>query len=184
MQNVYCAQTAKLVGMCFPRQESVASGFATWKTVKIGTHQSVNELRKALEANGNVIGDWANEILSKPAFTVASEQTEIELVQISNFKLGFKEGAHLRDTYKRALELGLELCPNEVGPQLRLQYKDQPKDEWLSIAMCTIATSGDYLGVFYVIDYGGPWLRGGDAHPDRFRDGNNCFVFVRNNGSF
>jgi hypothetical protein len=93
-----------------------------------------------------------------------------------------KHGARLRGTYRRALELTVELCPNEVGPQLRLQYKNQPKDEWLFIAMGPIATLGGYLGVFYVV-HDGFCLRGGDADPDHFRDGSNRFVFARRKGS-
>lgn len=126
------------------------------------------------------IGDWGNDILGKPAFTVSSEEVEVELVVVSVAELGFKDGATRKKIYQRAQEFGLDLCPNEVGPQLRLQYKDQPKGEWLLIAMEPIADSDGYLKVFRVAhDDDELWLHGIYGYPDRFWVGGRRFVFVR-----
>ncbi|MEK7149603.1 MAG: hypothetical protein AAB757_01345 [Patescibacteria group bacterium] len=142
--------------------------FPVWKTIKLGTDLKLaDDFRKALKANGHRIDDWGNDILGKPAFTTADKETEIDLAVVSNAELGFKEGACVKDTYKRALELGLVLCPNEVGPQLRLQYTNQPMGEWLLVAMDPIKNSGGGLGVFGVARYvDGSWLDGCRGHPD------------------
>jgi hypothetical protein len=69
--------------------------------------------------------------------------------------------------YARAKELGLELCPAWVGPQLRVDYEDQPIDEWLFVAMEPIADSGGDPSVFRLGRDGGLlWLRGSWAEPD------------------
>ena len=152
-----------------------------WKTITLGTGlKTADEFRKALENNGFRISNWGNDILGKPAFKAATEKTEVDLVNISVAELGFKDGATRKDIYERAISLGLELCPNEVGPQLRLQYKDQPNGEWLRIAMEPITDSDGYLRVFLVVhDDDGLWLDGYYGRPDNFWDGHYHFVFVR-----
>jgi hypothetical protein len=156
------------------------STFPIFKTIKLGTGlKNADDFCKALKANGHRIGNWGNNILGKPAFTTADKETEIDLVVVSNSDLGFKEGAYLKDTYKRALELGLVLCPNEVGPQLRLQYTDQPMNEWLLIAMESIEDSGGGLSVFSVERFGdGSWLGGSSGHPGSRWDADDRFVFA------
>ena len=154
------------------------TSFKVWKTIKIGTIKNADEFRKALKKAGFKISDWANDIIGKPAFTVASGEEEIQLVNLSVEELGFKNGAKYGDICARAKELGLELCPNEVGPQLRLQYKDQPKGEWLRIAMEPITDSDGDLDIFNVgHDGDGLWLRSNLGFSDDFWDASNRLVF-------
>jgi hypothetical protein len=159
---------------------SVDTSFKTWKTIKLGTgHQTADDFRKALKKAGCRIGDWANDLLGKPAFTAATEETEVNLVNISVAELGFPNGATRKEIYEKAKELGLELCPAEVGPQLRLQYKDQPNGEWLLIGMEPITASDGDLEVF---DVGrgddGRWLFSLYGHPDYFWSGDSRWAFV------
>lgn len=153
-----------------------------WKKIKLGTGpKNADDFRTALKQADCNIGDWGNDILGKPAFTVSPEETEVELVNVSVAELGFKDGATRADIYKRANELGLDLCPNEVGPQLRLQYKDQPKGEWLLIAMEPITVSGGDLDVFDVrrdVD-GRRWLIANCGDAGRVWDAFSRWVFVR-----
>jgi len=154
------------------------TSFNVWKTIKLGTLKNADEFRKALKKNGLKIGDWGNDILGKPAFTVTSVEEEIQLVNLSVADLGFKDGANYGNICAKAKELGLELCPNEVGPQLRLQYKDQPKGEYLRIAMEPITDSDGYLFIFNVGRGGdGLWLNGVYGRSGRFWVANNRFVF-------
>lgn len=152
--------------------------FNVWKTIKLGNYKNADEFRKALKKNGFKTGDWANEILDKPAFTVAGAEEEIQLVNVSVADLGFKNGATYKGICAKAKELGLELCPNEVGPQLRLQYKDQPKGEYLRIAMEPITDSDGILRIFYVGHGDGDlWLSGYDGDSVNFWSASRRFVF-------
>lgn len=152
--------------------------FNVWKTIKLGNYKNADEFRKALKKNGFKTGDWANDILDKPAFTVAGAEEEIQLVNVSVADLGFKNGATYKGICAKAKELGLELCPNEVGPQLRLQYKDQPKGEHLCIAMEPITDSDGDLHIFNVgRDDDGLWLRGSYGYSVDFWSASHRFVF-------
>jgi hypothetical protein len=157
--------------------------WGVWKTIKLGTGglKNADDFRKALKKANCGIGDRGNDILGKPAFTVDDTKKEVELVNVSVAELGFKEGARYADICKRANELGLDLCPAEVGPQLRLQYKDQPKGEWLLVAMEAITSSRGDLDVFCVVRNGGGerWLDADYGNSDCFCFANHRFVFLR-----
>lgn len=134
---------------------AIAPELKVWRRIKLGTGlKTADDFRGALKTNDLRIGDWASDILGKPAFTAAEQESEVDLVRMSVKDLGFKGNARFDEICARAKELGLELCPAEVGPQLRLQYLDQPKNEWLVIAMEAIRDSGGNLFVFYVAQIG------------------------------
>jgi len=158
--------------------ELTARDFTVWKTIKLGTHKTAGTLKKALTDKGCRISDWAADILKR--MTVSPTEVELDLFYVSVAELGFKDGAKRSDIYERALKFGLELCPNEVGPQLRLQYDDQPRDEWLLIAMEPIRGSCGLLDVFGVgRDGGGLWLNDNTGNPGIFWLASNRWVFVR-----
>src|SRR5258705_10651859 len=83
-------------------------------------------------------------------------------------------------SYACALELGLELCPAEVGPVVRLAYKDQPLSGRLIIAMNVITVSdGGFSVVREEHDDRGLWLSAGYGHPGPCCGSRNHFGFVR-----
>ena len=155
--------------------------FPTWKTIKLGTGpQTADDFRKVIRAAGMKIRDWANDILGKPAFTASETGQEVDSVVVTPKELGFRGDAPYKDICGKAIELGFELCPAEFGPQLRLQHPDQPKDEWLTVAMKPITSSGGPLFVFVVGHNGaGLWLSVNFGGPDDVWNADVRFVFVR-----
>ena len=149
-----------------------------WKMVKLGTCKTPGAYRKALKKAGRSIGDWGDDILGR--ITCSQEEIDLDLVVLSVADLGFKDGARYADICAKAVELGLELCPAEVGPALRLQYGNQPNGEWLRIAMEAIADRDGNLYLFLVAHgVGGLRLHGSNGHPDYVWDADIRFVFGR-----
>jgi hypothetical protein len=155
--------------------------FVVWKKIKLGTGlKTAESFRFAFGMVDCFVGELASDLLAIREFTVASEELEVELAEVSNTALGFPHGASIRQTYARAKELGLDLCPSEVGPQLRLQYDDQPKGKLVSIAMEPIGRYGGDQNIFYLDNDGQKlWLHGFDGRLATCRPGNEIWIFVR-----
>lgn len=100
-----------------------------FKTIQLGKKITKTELEKA----GFKVSDWANDILEQVEFSKKKES--IDLVVLTPSDMGLTGYPTLKEIYGKAFELGYELCPAEVGPLLRMEYRDQPMDEWLRIAM-------------------------------------------------
>ena len=78
----------------------------------------------------------------------SKDQKQYDLVKFTVTQLGLPSGTTTSEIYARAEELGLKLCPPEIGPQLRLVY---PRNEWLIIAMKQITDRRGRPRVFYLI---------------------------------
>lgn len=141
------------------------------------TDPKINSPAKAGQALGdkNIFIEWCRYILEKTEFSQTEEV--YNLVRFTVEQLGFKQHATTDELYKRAQELGLELCPPEVGPQLRLQYTDR---EWFLIAMKQIAGLNGKPEVFLVAsdrNNADLWLAGSEAGPGRRWRADDGFVF-------
>jgi len=178
IQNPKAVQKALSNAFCPPE---ATSRFNVWKTIKLGTGlKTAEEFRRVLRDGEFRLSDWASDILGKPAFKAADEETEVDLVKVTVVELGFKKGARRNQIYERARDLGLELCPPEVGPQLRLQYQDQPNGEWILVAMEPIVDSDGDPRLFLVErSDSGLWLSSFWGDPGGFWDAGRQWVFCR-----
>ena len=151
--------------------------FKTWRTITLGTYQSAQDLSSALKNNGFEFAKPAAALLKQA--TLAPTETQLPLVNVSVRELGFEEGAILIQVYARALECGLSLVPAEAGPQLRLQYPDQPDQAWLCMGMQPLPDTQGFQSVFYLVRVMGYlWLNTEYAHSSYFSSPDRRWVFA------
>jgi len=177
--------------------------YKTWKTIKIGTGFTTAEdfclaLRKARCNIAPGCNTEVKAILNSPAFNVSLREVEVELVNETIAGLGFKglnsrgrpiTGASSRELYSRAKDLGLDLCPAEVGPQLCRQYSNHPNvglPSVLVIGMNPITTTPgpdwqciDSLFVLYENKNRNPTLMALKAAPGTRWAADERFVFIK-----
>jgi hypothetical protein len=151
-----------------------------WRTITLGSYRGVDAYRNALDMAKIKIGDSADEILGRPAFPYAGTKTGVELAVLSAADLGVEsDQVSLAEVYRRARQAGLELCPAEVGPQLRLDYRNQPLGEALDIAMEPVATYGGEPTILTLANWGtGLLLIGRDGRPESTVFPKSRFVFA------
>ncbi|MFS0687999.1 helicase [Sporosarcina sp. 179-K 8C2 HS] len=138
----------------------------------------VNELGKKLFADDN--------------FTTSIETYVLKTVELTVRDLGLLEGGTITEVYRRANQLGLELCPLELGPFMRLRYLDQPEGflssqqqnqaPYGSITIATkILTEDDnFPKGFYLRRINDVlWLRGYVCDDHHVWEPSNRFVFVK-----
>ena len=104
-----------------------------------------DQLKKELKEKNIIISGYADDLLKSRDFTVSNKIYRANLISLTVKELGLEEGATTDRIYEQAKELGLDLCPVEVGPHLRLQ--DTGKEGML-IAMKQIADCDDSPDVF------------------------------------
>ena len=158
-----------------------AADVPAWKTIAVGTFRNSFALINALDAAGCSIGDSAEEILARPAFTLGAAKRNVELFAVSAAALGFRSGtASLGEIYARAQQLGFGLAAAEIGPQLRLQYLDQPLSDSLIIGMAPIRTWNGEPVILTVANGGaGLILIGQDGSAEAQIPVASRFLFVR-----
>lgn len=158
-----------------------AADIPIWRTISLGTQENADALRETLVTARCAVGNLAGQILDQPTFVTSESKTDIDLAVLSAADLGVEtESAPLSEIYRRAAQLGYDLCPAEVGPQLRLQYPDQPLGEFLLIAMEPIMTPQEDVAAFIVGNGGaGLILIGNSAPPDLIVPSMVRFVFLR-----
>jgi hypothetical protein len=154
--------------------------FEVWKSIRLGTGlKTRSDFFTAFNEAKFKVGGYVNGILRDRHFSVSDSEVFVQLVNISVEELGFSGPAKRAEIYAQAFERGLKLCPAEVGPQLRLQYLDQPHGEWLTIGMEPILNDDGDPSVFFVAHSHGKLLLSGDyGYYDLSYNPEKRFIFV------
>lgn len=124
----------------------------TFKTIKIGG-KTLKQLQEEVSKDF-YLGDYAKLM----EFTPSTETKEISFCKKTLTEYGFTG-----TTFSEMLDFfrnhpTYELCQPEDAYYLRMAYTDQPKGEWVRLAMDTIPGSDGDPNVFYLGHDDGMWL--------------------------
>jgi hypothetical protein len=177
--------TKAYIGSLFPNIfqlniEHIYTSFPEGKIRKMETTiggKIKQELIKELKAKKINISVDAKQMIDNKDFTTSKKQEHLNLIRLTVKDLGFSNSATTQEIYHRAEELDLELCPAETGPNLRLNYLDQPSGEYFRIAMKQIDALGFscVFSLFRIAD--GLWLYDDWAPPSNRWGADVEFVF-------
>lgn len=173
-QNEITDQTKVYIGLLFANifKKNIEHLYTSFPEGKIKTFETTiggktkEELEKELKQKNITVGTYAQQLLDSPDFTTSKNVEDIDLVRLTVEGLGFSNGATTDEIYKKAEEFGLELCPPEVGPQLRLSYSG---DEYLRIAMKQITDRDGSPSVFSLSRGGAELFLDADGAKPSFR---------------
>lgn len=133
------------------------------------------QLEQELKDKNVYISSYAHDLLKSPDFITSKTIEGTDLVRLFVKDLGFPQGATTDQIYARAQEYGLELCPAEAGPHLRLSYTGA---DWMWIAMKQISDRDGDPSVFRLYRYGATLRLGTyNAEPSYRWHENSQFVF-------
>lgn len=134
--------------------------------IKIGGKTN-EQLQQELEQAGVKVTSYAQDMMRNHGFTTQHAPQTLDTVRLKVGDLGLSGYPTTDQIYKKAQELGLALCPAEVGPHMRLATKDQPIRDYFWIGMKQIADSDGFPGVFDLArNEDGLWLHDNWVRPD------------------
>lgn len=125
------------------------------------------ELLERLDRTGVALNDYARDLFADADFTTSATVRTLRLAVVSLSDLGLVDGGRFDEIVARAATLGLETCPIEVGPHLRLHHLDQPEGPYLTVASPELRPGPETPNGFYLRRLDGQlWLRGYEAGPE------------------
>ncbi|MDO8493678.1 MAG: hypothetical protein Q7S19_04015 [bacterium] len=182
-QKEITGKTKSYIGPLFPGVfklpiEHIQTYFPEGKVQKYEVDlggKTKDELKAELKKQKINISPYTDDLLESKDFFISPEPENAKLIRLTVKDLGYPGGATTDQIYAKAAEYGLELCPPEVGPALRLAYKG---DDWMLIAMKQITDRDGGPDVFDLFRSGaGLWLHGRRAGPAVRWNADRQFVF-------
>jgi hypothetical protein len=138
------------------------------------------ELIRELARNEVSMNPYGELLFADERFTTSGESYRQKTVELRVRDLGFAKGETSEEIFKRASAFGLEVCPLELAPYLRLQFLEQPEGDRITISSHKISEDEAFPNGFYLIRRDdGLWLRGYRASSDNVWSPDEHFIFCR-----
>ena len=150
------------------------------------------ELLRLLKDQDISINPLGNKLLQSNRFTIKNQPQTMTLAFMTLKELGFIEtGPTLPEIISQVKAMGLDLCPPETGPFLRLAYsKDKNSqgmekqfrtpDGAVTVLSVPLSKDHDFPKGFYLRKVDGTyWLRGYTCDDQHRFDVTECFVFQK-----
>jgi hypothetical protein len=122
--------------------------FPIWKTIVNGGmkgRQLVEELKHA----GINISSWTRRAIESEEFPNSPNRESINVARCTIYDLGFRKEPKMKQIWGRIEEVG-SFCPEDLGPHLRLDFRNQPNKDRFFVAMKKLPTSLNSHGIFYL----------------------------------
>lgn len=151
--------------------------------------ETKSQLHEKLRQHAIRLNEYAEQLFADERFLTSDKTYSIQTVELTVRNLGFPDGATLPQLFQRARELGLALCPVELGPHLRLASLDQleasgvSKKQQAPLGSITVATEiisedDEFPKGFYLRKIDGElWLRGYVADDLHIWNPDDHFIF-------
>lgn len=101
--------------------------------VTIGRHHTVKELHRDL-LHAVKFGTWATELIERVVLTPIPAKVQLVTAHISH-DLNLDDSCQYEDIVAAGAKNNMHLCTMEMAYEARLDYLDQPVDEFLVVAM-------------------------------------------------
>ena len=161
------------------------------RTVEVGG-LTKSQLIHKIKQESILINELGKTLFNDDKFTTSDSKYKLEIVELTVQDLGLLEGGTINQVFGKANQLGLELCPLELGPYLRLAYLDQPEgdlnrhqlhkapDGSITVASQILAEDHDFPKGFYLRRIDGTlWLRGYVCDDTHIWEPGDHFIFVK-----
>ncbi|KOO51710.1 hypothetical protein [Viridibacillus arvi] len=150
------------------------------------------QLIQKLQQHSILMNEYGERLIADDKFTTSDTKYSLQTVELTVSDLGFPNGANTTQIFKRASDLGLELCPLELAAHLRLGYLDQPEgysgnslqhqapSGSITIASEILTEDDDFPKGFYLRRINGAlWLRGYRADHLHIWNHDDHFIFCQ-----
>ena len=122
--------------------------FAVYLEIETGGREKI-ELLAELQRVGFTVANQTVDVILGSEWTLG-EKKIIKFARTKVSDLGFTQRPTIEQILARVIELGHNLCEPCDGPAIRLAIKDQPRDDYIWLAMEPIQVANLGFGVFCV----------------------------------